>query len=269
MGAVIPPLTELFAEGDYEFRLTLRRAKPAEFFALMDTSGAILRERERWLRDAPERYAALLPEGAALLTEFAEMASSWGVPWGTVRPDLAGMIEAGCRFEPDLLLLLPDEQGSFRLRGGALCFPTGWALEEKLGHTLDFIHDVVPGLNTALGAQINQFLGKLRPGLAYLRHNWGIAASDELNLHPARGIVGPECPVQLDRLWLRVEHQALVALPATRGVVFGIRIGLHRLDTVAGGPAAAGLRRALATMPEELAGYKQLARIRKDVIGLL
>jgi len=172
--------------------------------------------------------------------------------------------------EPDFLLLSRDPAGLFRLRGGALCFPTGWALEEKLGHTLDFIHGVVPGLNAALGPPIQQFLTRLKPGAAFLRANWGLAATDALNLHPARRVPPPALPVALARLWLRVEHQALCALPRTGGIVFGIRVALHRLDDVARDPAvAAGLARALVSMPDALAAYKGLAAIRAGLVKQL
>jgi hypothetical protein len=52
--------------------------------------------------------------------------------------------------------------------------------------------------------------------------------------------------------------------------VFGIRIALHRLDEVARDRAAgAGLRRALATMPADLAAYKRIDRVRDEVAALL
>jgi hypothetical protein len=134
---------------------------------------------------------------------------------------------------------------------------------------MDIVHAAVPGLNAALGASIRQFLARLKPGVAFLRDNWGIAASAELNLHPARGIPPPEPPVDLRNLWLRVEHQALAALPETRGIVFGIRIALHPLATLAGTSTGARLRHALATMPSELAAYKRLDRIRSELLGRL
>jgi len=261
----VSPLAELFPDGDYRFHLTLRRGEPADFFRSRDTSGRVCAERVRWLAENPERYAALRPEGEPLLQEVAEMAErDWQVrPATTVR----GLGEV---LEPDFLLLSPDETGAFRLRGGALCFPTGWALEEKIGHTLDFIHGVVPGLNSALASPIQQFLGKLKPGVAFLRDNWGITANEEFNQHPARALPSPTLPVALDRLWLRVEHQALMALPRTGGVLFGIRIALHRLDEVTKEPTARkGLRRALASMPAEVAAYKRLGAVREAVVGLL
>jgi hypothetical protein len=239
----------------------MRRGEPREFFAPQDASGRVLAERARWLDMEPERYAAMLPEGEALVAEFGEMC----VAWGLVEARTRSIAELGRALEPDLLFLSPDAEGNLRLRAGALCFPTGWALEEKLGHPLDVIHGVVPGLNPALGAQIRQFLAKLKPGVAFMRDNWGIAASDELNLHPARRVPPPALPVELERLWLRVEHQALVALPRSGGIVFGIRIALHRLDMLVGTEIAPRLKQALETMPSQLAGYKRLDAIRDEV----
>lgn len=263
-------LAELFPDGDYRHHLTLRRAAPGDFFGRQDATGVVLRERIRWLDAEPARYAALQPGAGDLLQEFVALLSTWGA--GETAAAAAGdspVVALGRRLEPDILFLARDDAGDFRLRGGALCFPTGWALTEKLGHTLEFIHGVVPGLNAALGPAINQMLGGMKPGVAYLRDNWGIAASAELNLHPARAITPPQLPVMLDQLWLRVEHQALVALPATRGVAFGIRISLHRLDAVLQGPAGPGLRRALASMSTEMLEYKRLDKVRAHLVNVV
>ena len=93
---------------------------------------------------------------------------------------------------------------------------------------------------------------------------------EELNQHPVRALPSPVLPVALDRLWLRVEHQALVALPRTGGVLFGIRIALHRLDQVAqDAEIRTGLKRALVSMPAEVAAYKRLDAVRASVAGLL
>jgi hypothetical protein len=263
---------ELFPDGDFRFHLTLRRADPREFFGPRDPTGRLVAERARWIAAEPARYAVIAPEGEAALREFAAMAKGW-VPRledAASMSSPSGLLHRlGGSLEPDILFLTAGSDGPFRLRGGALCFPTGWALVEKLGHTMEFIHDVVPGLNSAIGPAINQFLSKLKPGVAFLRDNWGIAATDELNLHPARGLPPPEPPVALDRLWLRVEHQALLALPESGGIVFGIRIVLHRLDGIVGQPEGGGLRRALATMPHELIRYKRLERIHADLLNVL
>jgi hypothetical protein len=260
----VSALGDLFPDGDYRHHLTLRRGDPRDFFRSRDPTGRVLAERMRWLEAEPQRYAALTAEGEPLLAEFAGLCAGWGV---TRSATVHGL---GAAVEPDFLLLSPDASGAFRLRGGALCFPTGWALEEKLGQTLDFIHGVVPGLNSALASPIQQFLNRLKPGVAFHRDNWGLTASDELNLHPARGVPAPDLPTSPERLWLRVEHQVLVALPESGGIVFGLRIALHRLDTLVGdGVAAAGLRRALTSMSPEMAAYKRLDRVRQVVVSWL
>ncbi len=262
-------LAELFPEGDYRFHLTLRRSEPKDFFTARDASGAMLRERARWLDADPARYATLHPEGEPLLREFAAWVAGWQSRSSEDGDAASVLLDLGRQLEPDFLFLSPDESGQFRLRGGVLCFPTGWALGEKIGHPLDFIHGVVPGLNPSLGASIHQFLTRLKPGTAFLRDNWGLAANDELNHHPSRHHASPAPPVALEKLWLRVEHQALFSLPETRGVVFAIRIALHRLDTLARDPAIPAFKRALASMPLELAAYKRIDAIRPHLLNVL
>lgn len=270
MNVPTPSLAELFPDEDHEYRLTLRRTEARAYFAPRDLTGAVRRERVRWLESDPDRYLLLQPEGEPLVAEFATLAANWGLSADTrSSTPLAMLRHLGGELEPDLLFLAPDERGEFRLRGGALCFPTGWALGEKLGQTLTAIHGVVPGLNDVLVSSIQQFLSRLRSGVAYLRDNWGIASSEELNLHPARQVAAPAAPVDLAKLWLRVEHQALLALPATGGVAFGIRLAHHRLDQVARRPEARLLARALSTMPLELISYKRLAEVRDGLVEML
>lgn len=262
----VSELAALFPDEDFRLHLTLRRGGPREFFAAQDASGRVLAERRRWIADTPGRYAAVEKNGEAMVREFAGWCREWGV--SAVG---ANAVEAlGGALEPDFLVLSADAEGRFRLRGGALCFPTGWALEEKIGRTMEEIHGVVPALNATIGGSIRQFMERLRPGIGFLRDNWGIAATDELNLHPARGIPGPGLPVELEHLWLRVEHQMLVRLPETGGVLFGIRVRLHRLDAVkADELAARGLARALATMSPEMAAYKRLDAMRDELVRAL
>lgn len=177
--------------------------------------------------------------------------------------------EVGGFLEPDLLVLVRDGMATWRLRGGVLCFPTSWSLEEKLGRGLEEIHGPVPGLNAAMGPSINQVLARLPAGVSIERDNWGLAASDELNLHPARRLPAPELGARLDSLWLRVEHQALIALPRSGGVLFGIRIALHRLDRIAGTAVGRCLARALRSMPLEMAEYKRVEAVRASVAAAL
>ncbi len=270
-------LAELFPAEDYRFHFRFERVHPGDFFRPTPEHEELVRQRRGWLEAAPMRHAALLPEGLPLLEEAIELALAWGTltsefPAVFRSPDPAWerCLALGARWEPDFLLLKAEPFGKLRLVAGVVCFPSSWSLEDKIGHPIEIIHEVVPGLNQALGPQIRAFLGKLRPGVAWLRGNWGLSRSAELNQHPARGLPRLDGTIRLEEVWLRVEHQALVALPRSDGVLFGIRIDLHPLSEIRAhvsiGPC---LARALETMPEALASYKGLASARAALLRFL
>jgi hypothetical protein len=173
-------------------------------------------------------------------------------------------------WEADYLFLKADADQKIRLYGGCLCFPSSWRLSEKVGQPIEFIHGPVPGLNASIGAGIHKFLTALKPEVASLRHNWGLSRSPELNHHPDRFIPHLDASVNADEVWLRVEHQALVALPQSGGILFGIRVVNHPLlEVKADAVTTAGLCRALETMPEEMARYKNLLTSRARILELL
>jgi hypothetical protein len=270
-------LAELFPDTDYQFHFRFERGEAGNFFGRTDANESLLAERRRWLQENPKRYAALLPEGADLLDEATVLAVTLGE---AISPGPTGVdgfggawsrcLALGMSWEPDFLLLKSDRQGAVRLVGGSVCFPSGWSLEEKIGHPIETIHGVVPGLNAAIGPQIQGFLTRLRPGIAWLRSNWGLSRGSELNLHPARNLPRLDATVRLDEVWLRVERQALFSLTRSQSILFGIRIELHPLAEIAADQELARrLARALRTMPEELARYKGLVEVRERVIESL
>jgi hypothetical protein len=152
--------------------------------------------------------------------------------------------------------------------GGAVCFPSAWSLAEKVGRPMTFVHEPVPTLNPTLGKQIGAALGALRSGGAWLRQNWSLTATGELNQHPARNLPRLGRDATLDETWLRVERQGLVSLARSSGLLFMIRIEMERLAEIkARAPEEARkLARALATMPPEIAAYKGLAAARETLV---
>jgi dimethylamine monooxygenase subunit A len=256
---MLSALEDLFPEEDYRFHLTLRRGDLAAFFGF--PAAGVLRERRGWLESDRDRYVAFLPRAAPLLAELEGMAAAWvsegGAPAEPRSDGEARLAGLAGRLEPDLLLLTRETNDTFTLAAGAVCFPSWWSLGEKIGGSLDAIHGPVPGLNPALGGTINQFLGKLKPGTSYLRANWGLAATAELNLHPA--LKRPRLPEVLDpaQVWVRVEDQLVAALPVSRGILFALRIRTFPLQVMLETPRLrSGFHRSLATMPAELAAYK-------------
>jgi hypothetical protein len=270
-------LSDLFPDEDYRFNMALRRGTPQEFFGRTPANQALLAERQRWLQSEPQTYSACLPESAALVDTCIVLAGELGSISGKQCGDLASLADASERcialgqlWEPDFLLLKSDGGAPHRLLAGCVCFPSSWSLAGKLGKPLEMIHGVVPSLNAQIGSSIHSFLSRLTPGVAWLRHNWGLSRSPELNQHPQRVLSRLDGAVELTDVWLRVEHQALVALPQSGGVLFGIRVVVHSLDEVKQEPAAAlKLMRALRTMPAEVAAYKGLAVARDRIVDLL
>ena len=229
-------------------------------------------ERRHWLTSEPQTYAALLPAGERLLEETIEAARRWSgftLPPAQKSP-WEKCLALGEFWEVDYLLLKADAAGEIRLVGGCLCFPSSWRLSEKVGKPIEFIHGPVPELNANIGPAIHKFLAGLRPGVASLRFNWGLSRSAELNQHPDRALPRLDASVTLVEVWLRVEEQALVALPKSGGILFGIRIWNHPLaDVKRDDVVAARLVRALQTMPEAMAVYKGIALARTHLLELL
>ncbi len=268
------PDPEIFPQADYEHRLRLGRCPPEAFFQpwKLDPPGDLLAERRHWITTAPERHALADPSALEALVELAECATHWtGHPFPSPAtldaPSLTSAL--GAVLEPDFILL-SREAIPPRMIAASVCFPSSWAPEEKLGTTLDRIHDVVPELNASLGNAIGGFLGRLKPGTAWIRANWGLSASPERNQHPARLLPRLLPPLDPAGTWVRIEHQALLALPRSGAILFGLRIERRPLSRIAGDPSiASSLARTIRSMPESMAAYKGIAGIRSAVVNYL
>lgn len=253
---------DLFPEDDFGFRLTLRRGDPGEFFKPTADAKEILAERKQALEEAPGNYAVIAEEGRDAWSEFGRTARDWVGSEVSADP-----IIAGAQLEPDVVMLCRDKTGVFRVAGGVVVFPSHWSLPEKIGLTLLEVHGVVPGLNAAIGPAINRYLDKIKPGFSAGRPNWGLAATDAWNLHPALKPPPLRAGTPSDKIWVRVERQILTPLPETGAMLFGIRIERIRLDDVLADPdTQRRFHRTIATMPEAVAAYKGLTDIRDDLL---
>lgn len=269
---------DLFPDQDYQFQLRLERGDPSRFFGRSPEADAVLADRRRWLLETPDRCLVQQLDAEAALAETAALARTWNIS-GEIPPQTchdargpAGLTLASLawNWEPDFVLLRPDPDDELRLVAAAVCFPSSWDVTEKAGLTVGQIHDVVPALNSQLGGSIRIFLSRMRPGIAWQRANWGFSASAERNQHPSRNLQRLRPPLQLDGVFVRLEHQALVALPETRGVLFGIRLESVSFAQIRKVEAARrGLLRALRTLPEPMAQYKNIAHVRAELLELL
>jgi hypothetical protein len=257
-------LSELFPDADYRFPLNVGKGSAAAYFAPTAANAELLAERRHWLSSAPQTYTLMLPESMDLIADLIEVVRAWGtITLSNSLAPASRVLALGAALEPDFVLLQRAPDGVFRVVAGALCFPSHWSLPEKAGLPLESVHGIVPGLNAAIGPAISRILQKLRPETPLFRSNWGLQLGRERNDHPSRRLPRLTADSPLENVWLRVEHQALVSLPQTGGILFGIRVVHHPLDELTANPALARrFHRALATMPEPLQRYKGLAAIR-------
>jgi hypothetical protein len=250
-------------EGRFRFELGQRQGSD-DFFRPSSQGAAILAARKSVLEAHPERHVAMREEGADLLREarpFAQQAG--GITLGGRGSIHDDCLELGKAWEPDFLLLNPATDGAHQLVGGCVCFPSSWDLHEKLGHSVEAIHAPVPTLNENLGTQISAFLRRIKPGVIWERWNWGMAAVDALNHHPALALPKLHAGSTLADSWLRIEHQAFRSLDANGGLLFAIRISVLSLAEVAPQrEAALRLAELLETMPDDIATYKGLLMAR-------
>jgi dimethylamine monooxygenase subunit A len=269
--------TDLFPDEDFRFRVHIQQGSIRQFFAQTPQHQNIISERRHWLSSAADRYAAFTDPSDELLDEALQLAIEHDLlPLETVTTlrEIGPTVEAGIAlsklWEPDFLLLKLSAANDPLLVGGCVCFPSAWDLTEKVGLPVSAIHSVVPELNDQIGRQIGTFLGRMRPNISWERLNWGLSRSPELNQHPHRCLPPLDETIQMDDVWFRIEHQSLVALPRCNGVLFSIRISMFPLrDVKKSAHLQPGLLRALLSMPESVARYKNVAIARNRIVQLL
>lgn len=251
--------------------MKFRRGEIARFYGRSPENEAILAERQKWLKRSPDLYARALPSAEPLLEEAIELADSLQITVRAGSDVSETILNLGGCWEPDLLILrAPSGASQPELLAGAVCFPSSWALEEKIGQALDFIHAPVPTLNDQFASPVQQFLARIKPGISWERINWGLSRSPELNQHPSRQLARLDAKVALEEVWFRAEYQSLAALPKSGGVLFGIRLVIEPLSRLRNDPVfASGLARAIQTMPEAIARYKGVFRARERLLELL
>jgi dimethylamine monooxygenase subunit A len=255
--------SRLFSSTEFRWQMGLRGGDVRSFFAPTADHAQILAERRQLLDESPGDYAMLLDAGKDLLEETRAFAVAAGAFDTAADHTLESL---GRSLEPDFVLLVPSANGPV-IVGGVVCFPSSWALPEKMGLTLEQTHGPVPALNPQLGERIRTALDRLAPGVAWERENWGMARDGNRNHHPHRPRKRLDETVEPNELWLRVERQVLYRLPQTGGLLFGIRLEITPWSEFAGnGEAIAGLRRGLETMPDEIASYKGLSSSRGRIL---
>ena len=208
-----------------------------------------LKMRERY----GDRVYQVLEESTQAATEFASLVA---LETGNEvsKTDDEVLWEASLNVADDLVLMLPDEQGVYRLMAASLCSPSDWRLEEKLGLTMAQVHGPIPRLNGEIGGQIDRFFARLPSDRAVQRFNWSVTPHPHF-LSRDHWDVSDES----SELWYRAERQSLRRLPQSGAIAFTIRVHLCSLKALAPIEGALeSLWSAIDDAPRDLQKYKGL-----------
>ncbi len=173
-------------------------------------------------------------------------------------PDGLHPIDQAGRLVREDLLVHTLVDGKLVLSAGSVCFPTQWALNDKLGLPLGAIHAPVPTFKSQLERPVDRFMAQIRTGPGVYRYNFSIVDDPKLCLLPQ-----PHRAVQsIDELWLRGERQTLRRLDSSGAVIFTIGVDVEPVSALAEAqrrPTAEALLKVIEQMPIEIQAYKGLA----------
>jgi hypothetical protein len=259
-----------FPAGEHKWFMGLRRGDVSAYFTSHADTSAMLAERARWLDEDPHTYAAMTPAAEPALHDTVALANAHSLSIDTTLSPWAQLLALGRAWECDFAWMHDDGAGAHRVTGGCVCFPSSWALQDKLGKTMRQTHAPVPGLNDAMDRQIETFFAKMVAGEAWVRENANYSRTPALNQHPSRPLPALDASVTAGEFWIRLEHQLLLRLNASRSILFAIRVETIPLQAILASPgASARLARWLETMNVDAAHYKSVDEARNVIVPLL
>jgi hypothetical protein len=270
---------KLFSTGEFRFSLGIGSVEPADFFRNGD-GDRLLGLRGQALDSSCSDYLQPIQD-EGLWSAMRDFVSGLEPGADTTSLDLLGR-----SWEPDFVIL--DRAAPHLVRGGCVCFPSGWSLREKIGKSLFLTHAPVPGLNDDLATNISKLLSRIDVGQFFQRTNWGLTGAVELDQHPRHQIPAIAADADPQRVYLRIEWQVLTAIPEAGGVatpsasqarqrstvaaalLFGIRVFHVPVEEMKASPELASrLARNLETMPDAVAQYKRLDQCRGRLVKYL
>ena len=156
----------------------------------------------------------------------------------------------------------------------AVCLPSHWAPEDKLGRHFTEVHAPVAD-NAALLAAAPALIALVTGPGRWQRHVWTLTPAAGYDAHPRRVLATP-WPLDLEpaalaaRTWLRSERQTFIPVPGAGQAVFTIRIELQPLTAAVATPAdATRLHAALASMSPAVLAYRRLAEVQAPLLEWL
>ena len=161
-----------------------------------------------------------------------------------------------------------------RIEWLAVCLPSRWAPEEKVGRHFTEVHAPVAD-NQLLLAASAQIMRLVTGPERWERFVWTLTPSGRLDQHPVRQAHAPwPEPAGASELaaaaFFRTERQTFIPLPERQQAVFTIHVDTTALGQVAASaPAARQLHDALASMSPAVLAYRGLTDARERLLSWL
>jgi hypothetical protein len=204
-----------------------------------------------------------------------------GMPTGDGDPAIGDLLRQLPRDDRDVALLCLAFEEDFAVLDGAtatvpwlaVCLPSRWAPEEKVGRHFAAIH--APVADNAMLLAAGESLARLVTGSErWERFVWTITADPRLHQHPARSDGAWPADLAADALAARAsfrsERQTFVPIAGTAQAIFTIRVAsVPLVDAVTSDEIAARLHAAVASMSADVLAYKGLASARDRLLAWL
>jgi heme-dependent oxidative N-demethylase alpha subunit-like protein len=189
------------------------------------------------------------------------------------RPDLPPLY-AAARAVSDDLCLMEKREGEWTLTALSLSAGTFFTAKSVIGLPLGSLHAPAPGFADRFAGRVVRIFDALQPDAILERRNWTVMAGDDLfapNGEAVRARIAAIAPGEAgEALFVRVERQTIRRLPATRGIVFTIRVWRHALAALDAEPELiAAFARAWRGAAADFRAYKRLALYDELVGGYL
>jgi len=158
------------------------------------------------------------------------------------------------------------------LQALAVCLPSHWAPEEKIGRSFAAVHGPVAD-NATLVAAGRHLMRLVCQPQRWERFVWNITAQGEHDMHPRRhaktGWPKDAEAVIASAHW-RTEQQSFIPLPERQQAVFIIHVDVQPLVRAIDHPEnAAALHASLSTMSPAVLDYRGLATVRAPLLDWL
>lgn len=168
-------------------------------------------------------------------------------------------LEEMARFVQEDLCLLRRRDDGWNLRAAAVCFPSYWSLNQKMGKPLSIIHGPVPQLTPEINDVVTAKMDDLECRVPVERFNWTLTCDSELHQPSSYRGSKPEFADNLSgvNIFVRVERQTLTKLSRNGDILFTIRTYLNPLRAIIQDrDLSIGLHDSIMTTPIEVLDYR-------------